>query len=845
MFNNFKVDLLSFALGFVASTLTWWLFSRLRPLLPLLWSRMVQQVKKFRQRNLEGADEFLRKDTIRRAQKQHLASAMFALDEILVPPALLAPLPTADLDTSLPNESIASQVIPYMPDWPEMAASQGAASLTIGQALQKGSSIAILGQPGCGKTVALAAFACQLARKDPALGNQQSFLPIYFHILDLNVAAPSRDPISAVIKIIAQRVSVIYQNQLTRLVNDRFSDGQAILIIDGIDELPHDRFPEYFEFLKSFREKYPAVRILITTSPYYLDGIASLGITPLGLTAWGPVQRAEFLERWGTSWEKYITPEAAKTNKDTVPHTLINYWLKVERGFPTPFEWTLRVWGAYAGDLLPGISGPLETFVSRFVTGSVTRGALESMAREFLIRKVAALPYNDLDNLLTAQASQVVIPALILETGNQPEPQPGSPAHPTAKKSQKAKRDVILSVGEQILEELVKAGIIVEHTGSQIRFVNPALVGYLASPRLSSQDIPELIKEPFWPPIHQALRYIIARGDDNWIGNYLQSMESPLQQPLLAAARWLSYSSGNAPWRALVFKNLLSGIQNERLPLSLRARMISAFVTSNDPSALKLFKQLLASRMQTVRQLAVLATGAWGDPAMVAELIAMLQDEDQSIRNAACLALVALHTDSSLGAVAEALMTGDEMLRQTAAESLVFLPNQGAEIIQEATKVSDLLTRRAAVFGLLQIHEPWAKEALEKIAIEDGQWVVRNAAAQALDALQKPDPRIPQPLPAPHDSPWLVGFAGKRGTGLSAFQSPVDALLMALKSGTLEDQKAALVYLKEYPDERVVIEVYNVFYGEHPELKDYAFTTIWHWNLTGLKLTDPSILGIQ
>jgi len=591
------------------------------------------------------------------------------------------------------------------------------------------------------------------------------------------------------------------------------------------------------------------VRIVIAASPYFQDGLTGLGIVSLGLSAWGSAQRKEFLERWSTAWEQHIAPEAAKlSDKTPISHLLINHWLIVDRGFPTPMEWTLKVWGAYAGDLVPGSCSAMETLTSRLVGGFVTRESLAILAREFLIRKEVAIPYSDLDKLLTGLSPETPAPALIEDQEAQPTPNREEIEEPSAQtqKTPKGKRDVILSVGEQILESLVKAGILVEHGGSRIRFISPAILGYLAAPHISIQDIPHLLDHPYWSANHQALRYIAARGQDtSWIEPFIQSEPSPLFIPLLAASRWLSDAPASASWRGVVFRNLLNGIQNESLPVSLRARMAAAFVCSNDPSAPKLFKQLLSARMPVVRQLAVLSLGAWGDPSNVGDLISLIGDIEQTIRNAACLALVALHTDSALNSVADVLLNGDEKLRQTAAESLVYLPKQGPEIILEATKVKDLLTRRAAVFGLLQIRETWSKEILEKLAVEDGQWVVRNAAAQALEAFQGKDPRVPSPLPEPHESPWLVGFAGKRGIGLSAYQSPIDVIMLALQSGTIEDQLTALRYLKDYPDENVVLAVYNVFYGEQPELKDAALMTIWHWTLGGVKLADPAALGIS
>jgi HEAT repeat protein len=325
----------------------------------------------------------------------------------------------------------------------------------------------------------------------------------------------------------------------------------------------------------------------------------------------------------------------------------------------------------------------------------------------------------------------------------------------------------------------------------------------------------------------------------------LNSEETPIHRPLLTAARWLVDGKPGASWRGMIFRQLLNGVQDEQLPLSLRARMLTAFVYSNDLSAPKLFKQLITARTPSVRMLAVLGIGAWGDSGLAGDLIAALGDVEESVRTAACLGLVSLHSETALSAVADVLLNGDERLRQAAAESLVYLPRQGAEIIREAAQVDDLLTRRAAVFGLIQIREPWSKQMLEKIAIEDGQWVVRNAAAQALDVVQEGDPRVPRPLLPPHETPWLVSFAGKRNIGLSEYQSATNVLLLALKSGTFEDQMAALRYLQDTPEENVISAVYSLYYGDQPELKDAALLLIWQWALAGVNLPTPSLYGIS
>jgi len=834
MFRNFRVDLLSFIIGFVAASVFWLLVNRFRPLFPVIWGQVKHQIKVFRQRNLEGADNFLRRTTILNAQRLHLASSMFALDEILVHPMLIAPPVEPEPDQPEPHLTIAAQILPYMPDWPELTANLATVNIALATALQKGANIAVVGQPGAGKTVALAALACLLARRDPEAARLKNHLPIHLHALDL---APELFddplPLTAIINALAPRTNLIYRSQVARLVAMNVQQGTALLILDGLDELHPAELEKTVKYLKLLRERFTHLQMVVAASPYLQDGLTALEFVPMGMAAWGVVNREEFLALWKEKWDLFIAPEIAKNPSITpVPGALIDNWLRGERGIPTPLEWTLKVWGAYAGDLRAGLCPPIEAYISRSGHSMALRDALETIAREYIAKGRSGLAYAELEKLISNRPPAT--PAFVDNTGA-----PAAPAAPPVKGAQKGKRDLILSVGEQTLETLVKGGLLVERQKSILSFTSPVFAGYLAAHSLRSQLLPELHVQPLWTHAHQTLRFISAIGENvAWIESFVTGSDTPLRQNLLAAARWLGDSTGGAAWRSVVFRNLASNLHDEELPFSLRGRMAAAFVCSNDPSAPKLFRQLLTTRLPNVRALSALAIGAWGDPAMLNELTALLNDEDPLIRNSACLALVSLHSESALHAVADCLLNGDEMLRQTAAETLVFLPHQGIEIIREALKLNDLLARRAAIFGLMQIRETWSKALLENIAVEDGQWVVRNAAAQALDMVQAIDCRVPKLLPPPHEAAWLISFAGKRGMGVSAVQPATEVLLMALKSGSVDDQLAALRYLKNSPDENVIQAVYAAFFGDQPKLKDAALRTVACWAVGGVKLPD-------
>jgi hypothetical protein len=836
------IDRISFWLGFIAATLFWWVVNRFRPIVPVVVQRVKKLIHDIRERDLEGASNFVRKETLRRAQKMHLASSLFALDDILITPRLIAPPPGVDPTAPPRPESIAEQIIPYLPDWPELPSSYSSATLAPIEALQAGSNIAIIGQPGVGKTVCLAHLACQIARRETVAGPLMDCSPFITHVLDLDTSDGANDPLNGIYKSFSGRATVLLQNQIRRLITERFRQGRAVLLVDGLDELHPSDFPPITEYFKRLLEKYPSIHLVLSASPEYLDGLTSLGVVPLGLSSWSITQRNSFLEKWGKAWTATVEQELAKqTTIQPVSPLLINNWLLNERGYPTPLEWTLKVWGSYAGDL----SGPtpceaVDSFISRCLGGPVTRQAVESLACEFVTRGHSTVKYIELDRFLTGMSPS--------HTGTMAEPvtpQDEEPEKPVGRTEKKGKRDIILSPGEQILETLVRNNILAEHANDTIGFYNPVFAGYLARHQVSQEVISTICKDARWPIYSQTLHYhATVSKDPSWIDAFLYADVSPLYRNLLQASRWLNDVPASAPWRSQIFRLLIGHFQNETLPVGIRARMAAAFSCSGDPSITKLFRQLIGAQTPSTRQLALLGAGAWSDPSLLNDILTLINDPDAEVQFSSCLALSAIQSEGAMNTLVEALYNGNENLRQVAAEALAHDPVEGVEILRDATTHKDILTRRASVFGLLQIREPWTKGVLEKLAVEDGQWVVRNVATQALEMLQTTDPHIPRPLPLPWDSPWLIAFAGKKGQGVIPNVPPYELLHMALTTGTMDDQLAAMEYVRTMPEDRFIATVYKLYYSDQPILQEAALYTIWFWGISGVNLPSPTQFGL-
>jgi hypothetical protein len=889
------IDRLSFWLGFIAASLLWWLFIRIRPMFPQWREQIRQTFDTVSQRNLSGVEEYLRHETLRRAQRQHLASQLFSLDEVLIQPRLLVPPTGQDPTAPASQLSIAGQYLPYLPDWPELVAPLGAPTLTPLQAIQSGRHLAIIGHAGSGRTVALAHLASQIARQEPAAGKHISAVPLFAHALELDsTTVEDKDPLLNLIKVVAANANVVMQPQIPRFLQSVFRDKQrrVVLFLDGLDELAPGQLENVFAYLKALQKKHARLQVITTASADYIDGLAKANFLPLGLAAWSQSQRMEFAQKWGQLWMNSLVPEIKKPGPAVeIDPMMIQHWIISESAYVSPLEWTLRMWGAYAGDLSG--NSPLniiDAHLTRFLPRPTYISALEELAHKMVLKPTASLSFDEIDDILSTYqqanpdmlaAAPSTIPAAASEaapavaisamTDASATPQPGEPifdadipaieepvnAEATGKKAPKKKqksakkgrRETIVSLGEEIVNALTSAGILIEYPNHQIRFANPVFLAYLGGTRLTADEANSIAltiaKKLEWPVYPLALQYAAACSESpEWVYALIEDPVAPLFRNLLTAARWLRDAPATAEWRSHIMRVLVNQLQNEMLPFGARARIIGAFYLSRDPSIARLFKQLLVSNSTMIRRGALLGCGALGNPQLINDILTTLADPEPAVRYTACLALAAVPVEAALNAVVEILLSGDEEIRQAAAEALAQIQPDGHKVLEEAATVEDLLVRRAAVFGLLQVKEPWAQKILEKVAVEDGQWVVRNAAGQALDVINQTTPLLPKSLPRPSESPWLITFASKLGMGLLPGQPATDVLLAVMKSGTAEEQIAALYYLRDQADEGVVRAIYEMLYSGDDTLHEPALHALWWIAATGYKLPSPTQFGL-
>lgn len=850
---------IAFLAGFLTATIFWWLVARIRPAWEELQTSWQKKKQEAQERRSTGVEDNHRRATLRRAQGMHLAAPLFALDEIVMPPLLLAPPPQIEPGSAPVTEDIVSRTLPYMPAWPELASLYGAPTLTLPQALSNGVNLVITGQPGAGKTVSLAYLASLVANRDPRAGELAATVPFLYHIADLRLPeADGKDPLQPIIEAASENASVMDIPRLPGFIQNVFQNGRALFLLDGFDEITPAEQNKVSAYLKTLLEAYPKTRVVMAGCPEQLDGLLALGFAPLTLMPWKATQRNQFMEKWGQLWMQTVAVEAwMQSGPEQVDPVLLNAWLNADNQWLTPLELTLKVWAGYAGDGLgASILDAIATHIRRLAPGNIPLAALETLGMQVVLsaqpifdsrsarewvkkfelpeeRPAETLPEEETAKLQTGPLSQ--------QAGTGPLGQKGKTG-PLGQKS----RSAALPATSGLLGKLTESGLLLSHINNRMRFLHPVLGGYLAGRALAGFEADRvLLTQPDWNGKLLAMRYLAAYGEvDAIIEAQLQQAELPLYRPLLQAARWLRDAPRQAAWRGKIFPRLAALLQTESIPLGLRAQAVAAFAYSGDAGAAPLFRQFLQTTSFELLQLATLGSGAVRDAKAVEQIAQVLYAPSISCQRAACLALTAIGNTAAMEAMAQALLQGEEDLRRAAAEALANDPHEGHAMLKDGVHLKDILLRRAVVYGLGRVDEDWAVEILSHVRVEDDQWVVRNAAGEVLDSKAAPNARIPRPLTPPAETPWLIEFAGKHGYGISPGSPAIEILSMALRSGSEEERLGVLPYLKRHPTEGIMAALYQALYGDDPELREAVFVLLSEWAAGGIQLPPPRQFGL-
>lgn len=821
---------------------------------------------------VQNADRRYINDIVRLAQASHLAGRFINLTEILVEPRFIPAPPLV----APPDDDVVQSIfhlVPFTPDFPDLLAPYNVPTLSIDDLSFGQHALALLGNPGSGRTTALWAIALRslgqaqfktapdkvqqrLDAEEAAMDEKQRavrikervlleqrakeqfakdhagaafdtsaeakaalpllnrLMPVYIHLADIDVRdqefSGELDPAEPLVRAVQRELGRIAASTIPRNLYQRLSQGQVLLLVDGYDDLPESERSRQLAWLSSLMTSYPD-NFFIVAGPSAGYGLLTrrLGLTPLFLRPWSDRDREQSVNNWLEIWPRF---GGKRRLRPTKPDPAVVQRINTNNRALSPLELSLKIWANLADDAeAVGYEGWIRAFLARHLPADQALGLLLPQLQQ------AALLQLDEGYITEARLT-----ALLQEQGHVIEAEAPPEAAPENSKSSK-KPEKEQSPLAKRLSMLARSGLLTTYIGGRYRFRHDFVTHYIAS--LTLKDLPpEQIAakaaQPVWSPI---LAYAaLHRPIDDAVRIRSNAPANILYTSALEIARWLPYAGADVSWRVPFLKfltNLL--LSPSQYPL-VRERAAAALLAARDKSALQVFRQALRSPNAHLRRLGCLGLGALGDPDAIQDLSALLKDADEEVQITAALGLSALRTEAALTVMVEEFTEGSERLRQAIAETLADIPAEGHPVLADAIQDEDMLLRRAAVFGLKRVTSPWALIAIYRAFLEDQQWYVRSAAQLAFQELQYGGDTGPQGYPLAESIQWLNEWAARRGENVPTGEGANQMLLKALNEGEAEIRVFAASDLGQLGVASTSRSLYAALCDKHSGVRDAA-----------------------
>ncbi len=898
-------DVENFGLGLLAGWATAYGVYRARHLISSAIQSVNQQASSAQSYATQSSDSRYINNIVHLAQHNHIATSAVNLSDILIEPRFLAAPPLAAPLEDVVTHSI-FHVVPHLPDMPILQAPYNIHTLSIDELGTGDRALALLATPGSGRTTALMAIMLRaLGRaqfKKPidrvqqkldaeeaalddkkravrikervlleqrakerlaeehgmALDNQNEsgiplfnrLMPVYIHLSDIRADEATYgkeiDPAEPLVRAVQRQLGRVAASTTPQNLYKRLNNGQALLLIDGYDELAPQEQAEQIQWLKAFIGTYRQNFFIIVGSPEQ-HGILTqeIGLTPIYLRPWSDIDREQAVDNWAAAWSRI----GGRRSSIQAPDKEIVQLAKTNARLLTPLDLTLRTWSYFSSNGDPSQFGDwVKLFIKRYLP---TDQSDEDVAK-YLIT-AAALQLDEgyitrarlttlLDETVPSAEADTVTDATLVSV----EPEIPDPLAELTKasetnldtKSKEKKAEKKVNPTDKFVASLYKTGLLVRYKGGRYRFRHPNIAAYLASQSLQDADetlLTKKINESAW---RQAITYCASHTDlTNFVNTRMSNPTDIIQSNIMEIAHWLKYAPQDVAWRMPYIKYLGKVFTAPNQYPLLRERAAAALLTAGEPNVSVIFQQATQSVVAQIRQLACLGIGVLGQPEGASAIIPLLKDGGSDVQLAAALGLGAIRTEEALTALVDALTDGSESLRQAVAETLADIPLEGYPTLYDAIQDDEMIVRRAAVFGIKRLKSDWAVVAIYRAFLEDSQWYVRSAAQMAFQEMRYGTGNGPHGYPPPEAITWLNEWAAKRQENIPPGEDASLILVKALQEGEDTVRALAARNVGQLGEVQMAKVLYNTLRDKKSDVRDAA-----HRSLADLQIQTGKLL---
>lgn len=608
-------------------------------------------------------------------------------------------------------------------------------------------------------------------KRDDAVDLDKLF-PIYAHLHDIDLN-PSHyggriDPAEPLVNALHHYVSKTAATVSAPLLYRMLSDGKAIIMVDGFDEVTPQEAAHYHEWIGALRQHYANNLIVITGPATGYDTLVNVGYAPVFIAPLNGLQIETYVNKWLAIWPKQGTLPAENELKS----------LSTNNRNRSILDLTIKTWATLQGGIHEtGRRGFYENYVRRQVDGIDHA--------EAVLRDAAAywLDHNHLPPLDALQ--QIVAKHLGLEVGEIAAEELAEGEEASAKKKAKATKNEGLDKVQKFLAKLTPNPLVHLLPDGTIGFSHPVIGWYLAGETLQQTPPNRLASLAHNPNWHGALSFATAIVDlEPTVLEKVKATPDLLFTNMFSVVDWMPDAPDSLRWKTEILKRLSAAVLAPNQFPAMREYALAALVSARDESGgvAYILRQAIRSGNADLRRVGCLGLGALGTLQAINDLSPMLYDDVLEVQLAAGLALGAIGTEEALTAMTEALLSGDRNLRKVVAEAFAAIPGEGHAILHDGIEHTDLEVRRACAYGLARIPQTWALISIYRTMLEDNEWSVRQAATQAFTYAREPQKIGPQFYPEPVAYEWLVKWASGRGEPVPEGEAGRQVLMMALQS---------------------------------------------------------------
>ena len=733
-------------------------------------------------------------------QGLHITFDLFPLDKVSIAPKCIAPPPAIfpgkeNLDPSLIQQTIGHD--PYLPD---LAVEYFSPTISLLEALSTNNSILLVGLPGSGKTVAISDCISRMIKPGPGETTRSRKIPFYTTAHHILAQFPGSDLLAIILTAI--QVNPVFNTipGFPKFLTSAINSGNAVLFIDDLDLLSYSDINRIANFLIALRKSLPNLQLVVTAIPSCLGYLPKTPLEIVSIAPWTDKDKYSFLKKWS---ELTRSNNNADTGNYGESVSIQDSMLVVSDNFSSPMEFVLKTWSVYAGDVTgPSAQNSIESYLNRVFSSNTKNSlrTLEIIAFHTLKEVKSSFTRKDIRTWFTEGSS-----SLDLES----EEEKTSPLMP-------------------VLQAAYESKIIKRDGADGFYFSNPTIGGYLAARGLSranEQSINQILEQPGWALLHESMRFFASFIT---IETYIPQMipdPSFLKEKLIRACSWLNNTGQNNPGEVELLKTITREIHINPSYL-IKLRLVVSLAKSGNSNAKSVFQHLQKSQDLDTRRAAVIGSGLIKDLGVVPQLIYQLNDTFPA-STAACYALGRIGSPRSLEAIADSLLHGNELLRRAAAETLAQNRSEGHPALREGATMNDLLVRYAVVHGLSMINEDWAIDILDRMRIDEDEWVVRDLAQQVYEIHDKGSPYLPHSNPPSYLAPWLREFASKHKLPAPTPETALDLLLQALENGSVEQKQASLIHLQSEGNPDILPQLISLYRDPDPDVRQQAMLASW------------------